>query len=138
MIVSDANGITMETIEEAISKEYLDNLILDAVKSMPEVKNRPDYLFKCDYLSKSLTGSEIAKEIILNKLYYIITNNKLKSKPEKDPYFIINETPLQYRNPSNPRNCKSLKEKSPSKDNYSNETDFNIDKECLIESSQSI
>ena len=48
MIVSDAYDITMETIEEAISKEYLDNLILDAVKSMWDVKNRPDYLFKYD------------------------------------------------------------------------------------------
>lgn len=138
MIVSDAYDITMETIEEAISKEYLDNLILDAVKSMWDVKNRPDYLFKYDYLSKSLTGSEIVEEIILNRLYYITTNNKLKSKPEKDPHFIINETPLQYRNPSNPRNCKSVKEKSLSKDKHSNETDFNIDKECLIESIQSI
>lgn len=67
-------------------------------------------------------------------MYYITTNNKLK----KDPHFIINETPLQYRNPSNPRNCKSVKEKSSSKDKHSNETDFNIDKECLIESIQSI
>ena len=63
MIVSDAYDITMETIEEAISKEYLDNLILDAVKPMWDVKNRPDDLFKYDYLSKSLTGSELSKKL---------------------------------------------------------------------------
>ena len=34
MAVSNTNDITMETTEEAISDEYLDNLILAAVKSV--------------------------------------------------------------------------------------------------------
>ena len=47
------NGIIMESIEETISNEYVDNLI-DAIKLTQNIKKRPDCFVICDYLSKSL------------------------------------------------------------------------------------
>ena len=51
--VSNMNGIIMESIEETISNEYVDNLI-DAIKLTQNIKKRPDCFVIYDYLSKSL------------------------------------------------------------------------------------
>ena len=47
------NGIIMESIEETISNEYVDNLI-DAIKLIQNIKKRPDCFVIYDHLSKSL------------------------------------------------------------------------------------
>ena len=39
----------METIDEAIANENLDNLILNAIKSIRNVKKRPDCFVIYDY-----------------------------------------------------------------------------------------
>ena len=51
--VSNMRGIIMESIEETISNEYVDNLI-DAIKLTQNIKKRPDCFVIYDYLSKSL------------------------------------------------------------------------------------
>ena len=44
MVVSNINDITTETIDEAIAKEDLDNLILNTVKSIRNIKKRPSFI----------------------------------------------------------------------------------------------
>ena len=66
MAVSNSNDITLETIEEAITNEYLDILIFNAIKSIRNIKKRPDCLSLCDHLSKSLSNSEITEPPILS------------------------------------------------------------------------
>lgn len=102
MAVSNTNDIIMETTEEAISDEYLDNLILAAVKSVWDIKKHLDCLFIYDYLSKSQ---------VLKLLKKLTANNKFKNKPAngKGSCFIINETPFQDRNPPNPGNSILVK-----------------------------
>ena len=91
MVVSNINDITIETIDEAIANEDLDNLILNAIKSIRNIKKRPDCSVIYDYIIKLLPNSEINKERISNRLEYLTNNNTLKNKP-KDSYFIVNET----------------------------------------------
>ena len=80
--------------DEAIANEDLDNLILNAIKSIRNIKKRPDCSVIYDYLIKLLPNSEINKERISNRLEYLTNNNTLKNKPNngKDSYFIVNET----------------------------------------------
>ena len=94
MVVSNINDITIETTDEAIANEDLDNLILNAIKSIRNIKKRPDCSVIYDYLIKLLPNSEINKERISNRLEYLTNNNTLKNKPNngKDSYFIVNET----------------------------------------------
>ena len=93
MVVSNINDITMETIGVAIANEDLDNLILNAIKSVRNIKKRPDCSVIYDYLCKSLPSSEINKIYISNRLEYLTNNNALKNKPNsgKDSSFLINE-----------------------------------------------
>ena len=101
MAVLNTNDITMETIEEAISNEYLDNQILNAIKSIRDIKKRPDCSSICDYINKLLSNSaeDVTEKDILDRLHYLTLNNKLKNKRNngKDSYFIINETPLNHK-----------------------------------------
>ena len=41
MVVSNINDITIGTIDEAIANEDLDNLILNAIKSIRNIKKTP-------------------------------------------------------------------------------------------------
>ena len=93
MVVSNINDITMETIGVAIGNEDLDNLILNAINSVRNIKKRPDCSVIYDYLCKSLPNSEINKIYISNRLEYLTNNNALKNKPNsgKDSSFLINE-----------------------------------------------
>ena len=97
MVVSNINDITMETIGVAIANIDLDNLILNAIKSVrnsqKNSKKHPDCSVIYDYLCKSLPNSEINKIYISNRLEYLTNNNALKNKPNsgKDSSFIINE-----------------------------------------------
>ena len=54
----------METLEETIANNDLDDLILNAIKSIRSNKKRPYYSSIYDYLSKSLSNSDITKELI--------------------------------------------------------------------------
>ena len=94
MVVSNINNITIETIDEKIANEDLDNLILNAIKSIRNIKKRPDCSVIYDYLIKLLPNSEINEKNISNRLEYLTNNNTLKNKPNngKDSYFIVNET----------------------------------------------
>ena len=93
MVVSNINDITMETIGVAIANIDLDNLILNAIKSVRNIKKLPDCSVIYDYLCKSLPNSETNKIYISNRLEYLTNNNALKNKPNsgKDSSFIINE-----------------------------------------------
>ena len=91
MVVSNINDITIETTDEAIANEDLDNLILNAIKSIRNIKKRPDCSVIYGYLIKLLPNSEINEKNISNRLEYLTNNNTLKNKP-KDSYFIVNET----------------------------------------------
>ena len=80
--------------DEAIANEDLDNLILNAIKSVRNTKKHPDCFVIYDYLIKLLPNSEIKEKNISNRLEYLTNYNTLKNKPNngKDPYFIVNET----------------------------------------------
>ena len=84
----------METLQETITNNDLDDLILNAIKSIRNNKKRPDCSSIYNYLSKSLSNSDITKELISIRINYLTENNKLRNKQKnrKDSYFIINET----------------------------------------------
>ena len=140
MAVSNSNDITLETIEEAITNEYLDILIFNAIKSIRNIKKRPDCLSICDHLSKSLSNSEITEDIISNRLDYLTTIFKLKNKQTngKDSYFIVDKAdqnvldtsleltpcPINYETPS-------VKEISPSVNITPSRADPSINEDTL-------
>ena len=80
-VVSNINDITTDTIDEAIANEDLDNVILNAIKSIRNIKKRPDCSVIYDYLSKLLPNSEIYEKNILNRLEYLANNSTLKYTP---------------------------------------------------------
>ena len=86
----------MVTDNEAISHEYIDDLIMNIIKSIRNMKKYPDCSSIHDYISKLLSNSDITKEIVLNRLHYLTDNNKIKNKPTngRDSYYIIDEIPL--------------------------------------------
>ena len=55
----------MATDDEAISNEYIDDLIMNVIKSIRNMKKRPDGSSIYDYISKLLSNSNITKEIVL-------------------------------------------------------------------------
>ena len=87
----DTNCIAMETLEEAITNDALDDLLLNAIKSLRNDKKRPDCYSIYDFLSKSLSNSDITKQLISSRLTYLTKNNKLKNKQTngKNSYFIL-------------------------------------------------
>ena len=94
MAISNINGITTQIIDEAIANEDLDDLILNAIKSIRNIKTHPACSVIYDYLSKLLPNSEITEKNISNRLEYLTKSNTLKNKPNngQDSYFIVNET----------------------------------------------
>ena len=52
MLVSNVNGITTETIDETFANEYLDNLVINALKLIRNIKKLPDCSVIYDYVSK--------------------------------------------------------------------------------------
>ena len=67
--------------------------MLNAIKSIRNIKKRPDCSVIYDYIIKLSPNSEINKERISNRLEYLTNNNTLKNKPNngKGSYFIVNE-----------------------------------------------
>ena len=72
MVDSNINNITTETINEAIANEDLDNLILNAIKSIRNIKNRPDCSVIYDYPIKLLPNSEINEKKHLESIRILI------------------------------------------------------------------
>ena len=79
-----------------------------------------------DYLSKSLSNSDITKELISSRINYLTENNKLRNKQTngKDSYFIINETAFPNEESQNKSNTSISSSKTF-------ETPFNMNKENL-------
>ena len=94
----------MATDEEAMSNECIDNLIMNVIKSIRNMKKSPDCSFIRDYISKLLSNSDITEEIVLNRLHYLANNNEIKNKPKyrRNSYYIIYEIPVQVEIPQNP------------------------------------
>ena len=116
MVDSNINDITTETINEAIVNEDLDNLTLNAIKSIRNIKKRPDCSVIYDYLIKLLPNSEINEKNISNRLEYLTNNNTLKNKPNKgkDSYFIVDETQKNMPDISPEQNLRPVNLKKPS------------------------
>ena len=96
----------MSTDDEAISNECIDDLIMNVIKSIRNMKKHPDCSSIYDYISKLLSNSDITKEIVLIRLHFLTDNNKIKNKPTngRDSYYIIDEIPVQVEIPPNPSN----------------------------------
>ena len=97
------NDITMETIENKISNDELDNLVLNTIATIRKNKKRPDSSSIFDYLSKSLSNPNITEEILATRLVYLTKNNKLKNKPTngKDSFYIVAEISVENNSLSN-------------------------------------
>ena len=93
----------MATDDEAISNKCIDDLIVNVIKSIRNMKKRPDCSSIRDYVSKLLSNSDITEEIVSNRLLYLTNNNKIKHKPTngRDSYYIIDEIPVQVEIPPN-------------------------------------
>ena len=89
MIDSNINDITTETINKAIANEDLDNLILNAIKSIRNIKKHLDCSVIYNYLIRLLPNSDINEKVISNQLEYLSNNKTLKNKPNngKGSYF---------------------------------------------------
>ena len=124
--IEDTNCVTMETLEETITNNDFDDLILNAIKSIRNNKKRPDCSSIYDYLSKSLSNSDITKELISSRINYLTENNKLRKKQTngEDSHFIINETAFPNEESQNTSNISISNPKTF-------ETPFNINKENL-------
>ena len=94
----------MATDDEAISNECIDDLIINVIKSIRNIKKFPDCSSIRDHISKLLSNSDITEEIVLNRLHCLIDNNKIKNKLTngRDSYYIIDEMPVQVEIPPNP------------------------------------
>ena len=87
------NDVSLDTIENKLSNDELDNLTLNAIAAIRKNKKRPDISSVYDYLNKTLSNSYITKEILSTRFLYLIENHRLKNKPvkEKDSYYIVDE-----------------------------------------------
>ena len=96
----------MATDDDAISNECIDDLIMNVIKSIRNMKKRPDCSSIRDYVSKLLSNPDITEEIVSNRLLYLTDNNKIKNKPAnwRDCYYIIDEIPVQVEISPNPSN----------------------------------
>ena len=75
------DDITMETLENQITLETLDHLIINAIKEIPyDKKKRPDENSIFEYLNKTLENSELSKQYIESRLSSMIVDGKLEKK----------------------------------------------------------
>ena len=61
----------METIENKISNDELDNLVLNTIVTIRKNKKRRDSSSILDYLSKSSSNPNITEEILATRLVYL-------------------------------------------------------------------
>ena len=75
------DDITMETLENQITLETLDHLIINAIKEIRySKKKRPDENSIFEYLNKTLENSELSKQYIESRLSSMIVDGKLEKK----------------------------------------------------------
>ena len=93
----------MVTIENKISNDELDNLVLNTIATIRKNKKRPDSSSIFDYLSKSSSNPNITEEILATRLVYLSENNKLKNKPAngKDSFYIVDDISVENNSLSN-------------------------------------
>ena len=111
---SNKNCITIETIEQEIAEEYLDNLILNTINTIRKNRKRPDTSYIHEYLQKKLNNTDVAAEIIESRLSFLTKKNRIENKLTngKIPYFIKDQTflngPIQpnISEKSSPLSCK--------------------------------
>ena len=71
----------METLENQITLETLDHLIINAIKEIRySKKKRPDENSIFEYLNKTLENSELSKQYIESRLSFVIVGGKLEKK----------------------------------------------------------
>ena len=86
----DTNCLTMEKINQKITDECLDNLILNAINTIRKNKTRPDASFIYEFIYKELKNLDITIEIIGKRLSTLTNNNKIENKSTngKRCYFV--------------------------------------------------
>ena len=112
---SNKNCITIETIEQEIADEYLDNLILNTINTIRKNRKRPDTSYIHEYLQKKLNNTDVAAEIIESRLSFLTKKNRIENKLTngKSFYFIKDQTflngPIQSNisDISSPLSCKT-------------------------------
>ena len=84
----DTNCLNIVTINQKIADECLENLILNAIKTIRK-KKRPDVSSIYKFIYKELKNPDITIEVIKKRLPSL-TNNKIKNKPtnRKRSYFV--------------------------------------------------
>ena len=112
---SNTNCLTMETIEQQIAGEYLDNLILNTITTIRKNRKRTDTSSIHEYLHKKLNNSDVNAEKIESRLSFLTKKNRIENKLTngKSSYFIKDQTflngPIQpnISDQSSPLNCKT-------------------------------
>ena len=91
---SNTNCITMETIEQEIADEYLDNLMLNTINTIRKNRKRPHTSSIHEYLQKKLNNSDVTAEIIESRLSFLAKKNRIENKLAngKSSYFIKDQT----------------------------------------------
>ena len=75
------DDITMETLENQITLETLDHLIINAIKEIRySKKKRPDENSIFEYLNKTLENPDLSKQYIESRLSSMIVDGKLEKK----------------------------------------------------------
>ena len=69
----------METIEQKIADEYLDNLILNTINTIWKNRKRPYGSSIYEYLHKELNNYDVNAEIIESRLSFLIANNRIEN-----------------------------------------------------------
>ena len=79
-MTSDSNTIciTMETIEQEVASEYLDNVILNAINTIRNTRKRPDISSIHECLQKNLNNFDVTTEILESRLSFLIKKIELK------------------------------------------------------------
>ena len=73
------DDITMETLENQITLETLDHLIINAIKEIRySKKKRPDENSIFEYLNKTLQNPDLSKQYMESRLSSIIVDGKLE------------------------------------------------------------
>ena len=75
---SNTNCITIETIEQEIADEYLDNLILNTINTIKKNRKRLDTSSIHESLKKKLNNSDVTAEIIESRLSFLTKKIELK------------------------------------------------------------
>lgn len=107
----DTNCLTIVTINQNIADECLENLILNAIKTIRK-KKRPDVSSIYKFIYKELKNPDITIKVIKKRLPSLTNNNKIKNKPtnRKRSYFVkaLLLPSDTYESPPLPVNCDTL------------------------------